>query len=309
MRRRGFTIIETVLAASLGAAVVLVCLGIMGAMDRTQEVIARRQTQVEMLSRLHLVMERTFSSLVMAELNTGAVNLGGRTPLETGLQRDGIRGGERMAEPRPRLLLGPDPNASRQGPVQRLEVVVSKAPVPPGWGRSTTAEVMEAQEAFDALQVGMAATRGVFELRPDEATPVHLRDNLAPPEPGGWTLWWRPLPAQSTGEDGDPYMLEPWEDPTAVPVVSGLVQCRWLAFKAVSEPGRPRVREKQPALESMDFQGLPAYMEMEVRTAGGLTANWMFEIGWLNGPETLDELESQEGGEVILGGARFERLR
>jgi hypothetical protein len=186
-----------------------------------------------------------------------------------------------------------------KGP-QRLELVLSKPPVPPGWGRNTTAEVMAANHATLSVQQEMAATRGVFELRPDRLTPPSAASATAAPDQGGFTLWWRPLPAQPTGDAGDPYAMDPTEDPAAVAVVSGLTNCRWLAFKTVTEDNKPKSRQLLDAMDVLQFQDLPAYIQMEVETAGGLTASWMFEVGWSNGPETTEEAVAQ--GDGVGGG-------
>jgi type II secretory pathway component PulJ len=312
----GFTILETLLAASLGAVLVLVALGIMGAMDRTQAAVQRRQEQVDALTRLHVVMEKIFGHLVMQ--NSTSVPVAGTTTTARStagpeVQKEGIRNGEKTLEPRARLLLevdaGSKSNASlgaigRGVRPQRMEVVLDKAPVPPGWGRQTTAEVILASQAAEEMRINMASVRGVFELRPDRFTPAGAASITAAPTEGGMTLWWRPLPSQPTGAKGDPYAMEPMEDPSAVPIISGLVQCQWLAFKTIMEDNKPKSREKLPELTATQFQDLPAYMEMMVRTAGGVTMNWMFEVSWTNGPETteeaeqevLDEQQNQQGG-------------
>src|SRR5262245_27181706 len=86
-------------------------------MDRTQTAVERRQDQMEMLARLHLVMERTFSNLVMQSSTSvptggsggaGGANQQGNSDGSANLQRDAARNGVKQAEPRPRLMLEVD---------------------------------------------------------------------------------------------------------------------------------------------------------------------------------------------------------
>jgi hypothetical protein len=81
------------------------------------------------------------------------------------------------------------------------------------------------------------------------------------------------------------------------------VQCSWQAYKSVTDPTSPTKilgRQQLTELSATGLQDLPAYVEMKVSTASGLTANWMFEVGWTNGPETMDE--AQQDGTLAGGG-------
>jgi hypothetical protein len=177
--------------------------------------------------------------------------------------------------------------------VQRLEVLVSRTPVPPGFGRSNTVEVME---AMTALPTG--PQRGAFELRPDVSTPAAaLGDaNTVDMNNPGWTLWWRPLPPNVGEQAPDPYAMDPAQDPAAVVIATGLQECQWQAYKTVTDPvtGKSKGREKISEMEASSLQDLPAYFEMSVRTVSGQTAKWMFEVGWSNGPEVLDETTGED---------------
>ncbi len=301
MARRGFTMMETMMAAALGAAVVLACVGVFASMSRTDRVTALRFEQTSALSRVHLVMTRAFGNIVMSDTSV----TGG-----PGAQLSAQEAGE-IAGVRPRILLEPDKNPSLErslsragieggGRPQRLEMVVSKAPVP-ALMTSTRGEAM-AMAAHEPSVYAGPALRGVFELRPD-LSPQRAKALGVPgldPRRSGYTLWWRPLPHEAQGAAGSLFTLEPEEDPGAVPIASGLEKCSWLAFSK---------RERKSGFRALQFQDLPAYMEMEVRTTTGLTANWMFEVDWTNGPETTEELESKElaapdGGAVAaMGGA------
>ena len=67
-------------------------------------------------------------------------------------------------------------------------------------------------------------------------------------------------------------------------------------------------RKRGGEIAASRFDELPAYMEMQVTTAGGLHQNWMFEVQWMNGPETAEEAEKmasvmQAGGPAAMTGA------
>jgi hypothetical protein len=295
MKPRAFTMLETLMAASLGAIVVLACLGIFASMDRTDRATALRFDQTSALSRVHLVMTRVFGNLVMSDVQIDAG--GGReaTP-EEGVDIRGVR---------PRIMLEGDGSPSLKGSLraagiggggrpQRLEVVVSRAPVP-AMMTSARGEAM-AMALYEPSIYAGPATRGVFELRPElprERARALGVPGIDPRRPG-YTLWWRPLPHESGGAEGELFSMEPEKDPMAVPIASGLEKCRWIAFSK---------RERKDAFRALQFQDLPAYMEMEVRTTTGLTANWMFEVDWINGPETQEELEERQQTTQVAGGA------
>ena len=215
--RRGFTLIETMMAASLGALLVLACLAMFGAMDRTEAATARRYDEATSMARMHLVMDRVFGDMLIqgADMTPAASNSRGsrnssltvRAVATSSFQAAESKRNEQVqAQPRPRVSLDTDLGSQVKGAMQRagmradgsapqrLEVVTTKSPIPAGYGGISTAEM---QASLDAL--GTMASRSAFELRPDAATPP---DRLNPGEklPGdgkGWTLWWRPLDRKS----------------------------------------------------------------------------------------------------------------
>src|SRR4051812_9245590 len=67
---RGFTILETVLAASMGALLVVVVVGLLGMIDRTERLTSRRQRDTATLAQTHEIMDRAFGSLVMVDSTT-----------------------------------------------------------------------------------------------------------------------------------------------------------------------------------------------------------------------------------------------
>jgi hypothetical protein len=122
----------------------------------------------------------------------------------------------------------------------------------------------------------------VFELRPED---------------DGWSMFWRPLPRHESEPDGHLFNTDPRNDPRAIRIASGLLKAQWLAF---------RKREREPDLEAKLVHDLPAHMELNVVMTSGYAAQWMFEVAWLNGPETAEEMAAEEEAalaEAAAGGA------
>jgi hypothetical protein len=313
--RRGFTVIETVLAASLGALVMIGVLAIFAAMDRTDAAAARRFDETAMMTRLHVVMERVWSDLLIQDESNpngaAAQNSGGRNNAQPDFQApDNARNGVAQQQARPRIVLDSDPSpdlkATMQnagmgaGAPQRLEVVLAHPPVPPGYDNTTAPELQ-----MQLTSLGAMAARGVFELRPDSATPPERLDpgEKVSPDAGSWTLWYRPMPPQPALVQPDPYALEPMKDPSAVRLATGLLRCNWSVYITLKDPTTGQStgkRDKLPNLQAMKLQDLPAYVEMKVTTSSGLSADWMFEVGWGFGPETTDE--AAQSGTTDTGG-------
>ncbi len=65
--RAGFTLLETMLAASIGTMVVFACLGMFFLMSRTDKAMEARAAEQADLERLRVVMERSFSTLLMSD--------------------------------------------------------------------------------------------------------------------------------------------------------------------------------------------------------------------------------------------------
>ncbi|VAX40657.1 hypothetical protein MNBD_PLANCTO03-2053, partial [hydrothermal vent metagenome] len=88
MNRRSFTLIETVLAATLASVVVLGCMSAFFALSRTDKSLSARFHEANDLARLQKTMQRAFSSLVLSPdasldadevLTQGAGGAGGET--------------------------------------------------------------------------------------------------------------------------------------------------------------------------------------------------------------------------------------
>ncbi len=283
-RRRGFTLLEVALAAALGALVALGAVAMIGAISRADRQQAARSEAAVELERTQRAMQTVFNSLHM---------MTGSTPTGAPV------GQERPSEPA-RLSLGPDRellrSMQRSGGVQRLEVVINRPPLPgidalaADWARRREYEAAAFSSARgwrdpgEAELIGARTPRRVaFELRPEPAPP-----NAAPDAPTTWTLWYRPVGVSAANEldatsaalggDAPPEDLDPAAAARlgAYPLVTGLVQCEWRVFT-----NRERVTE----FEAWQASELPAFIEMELRTASGAYANWLFEVAWLSGAE------------------------
>lgn len=297
---RGFTLLETLLAASLGALLVLMVVGLFGFMDRAEARQVQKLEQIDSLARIHTIMQRTFSALVVSD------QMGSQTP--AALPDDATGGGGRRPPQEARLLIEKDESTSLSaaqrrfkagGVVQRLEVVLDREPVPRRFAQGLSGSLSSSVQANqdDAEQMIGGQVRGVFELRPDRATrrmdgtKVDVLTNTSGEE--GWTLWWRPIgivDESGVTEAGvDPYAVDPTEDPAAVPIAAGLKSCNWKAFVK---------RERQAEVRVVSYVDLPAYMEMEVQTVSGFYANWMFEVQWSIAQENALEAQKKRNQET-----------
>jgi type II secretory pathway component PulJ len=347
--RHGFTLLEIVLATVISTTVAGVCLGLFIFFDRTDARLQDRFVQNDQLSRLHLVSERAFGKLLMAEkpasLREAEQRL--RNPNDKGAGLDSTDGTQnpddlasraRSREKRldfknnaelegiraqipPRLDLALQPESRVDLPVerdatgdfaairaqrfttvpQRLELVVSQSPVPTAsplddpealMARVQKQRAREKQQLRRMLAVGesvggadngdpggvedfnfdtpMRALRGAFELHPMVPTGSGMS-----PEARGWEVWWVPLPPEA-GPDEELDTEAPAPDEPFL-VASDIAFIEWKVFQ-----GRERRTEYVARLNDE----IPAYVEVEVETIGGLRANWLFELQWTFGHES-----------------------
>lgn len=185
---------------------------------------------------------------------------------------------------------------------QRLEIVLVDPPVPTTIDKfeaarrvlrrnadraqriaDATAGSEDAEAASDAAEqedaepeVAVRAFRGIFQFRPEALTD----EDIARIEQGEtirprWQLEWQALmprglyPQDSLPPDA---ILD---GPPRV-IAHDLVYANWVFF----DNG-----ERKAEFLATWGTDLPAYLELELETAGGVQANWMFEIGWAFGPE------------------------
>jgi len=274
-RGRGFTLLELLLAAALGAVVAAAAVALLGAIGRADRQQSARSLASYELERTQRAMQTVFQSLHMSQQ---AANTSPATARAGGTQGEGPA----------RFLLEPDRRIlraiQRSGGVQRLEVVVNRAPLPgidqlaSDWAARTAQEAAALSPArawrpsAESTTIEIRTPRRVaFELRPEPVSPGSQQT---------WTLWYRPVGVLREGEDAyaPPEDLSPAEAAQlgAYPLITGLVECRWSVFAG---------RERRDAFQAWYANDLPAYLELEVRTASGAYANWLFEVGWLSGVE------------------------
>lgn len=305
MSRRGFTLLETALAASIGAALVVIALMMLMGMERTSRLLSVRAEQGSDLAKVRLVMQRTTLSFLVAPnpvrprpAATPARPVDPNAPPEP-------TPAERILTPR--IILEADPRLAglrmtrRDDPevygVQRLEVVLMDSPVPEsprdfwGWAEGSMRRVDQpsgeggpgVEEALaDEAQAPVRAVRGAFEFWPQigrgaqrDLEAIRELDGWGVEKPLLWELWWVPL--QPRGE----YLDDPPPPPLmlgdAYLIARNIRYARWTFFDD---------REHKVAFETALRQGLPAFVELEVETGAGLRSQFMFETDWAIGPET-----------------------
>lgn len=187
---------------------------------------------------------------------------------------------------------------------QRLEVAVSASPVPNtvspaaleaarraasrstsrdstssdraessrNFGPRDTADLMNAE---DEEESSSRVIRGALELRPQRTRSRTARAEA--PEQVLWELWWVPLAPR---RDVEPDAPAPSPIGDAYLVASDIAYLQYRMFD-------DRTRKTNFAAAFM--QDIPAYVEVEVETARGLKANWLFEVSWSIGNELPPE--------------------
>lgn len=289
---RAFTLLEVILASAIGSLVLIGALGVLFTLDRSDRLASARFDRVTESERVHKVLARAFSSLLMSSRPVARDN---RAP-------DAEAAAAPAAPPPPaRLVLSRDPSMtgvmlrrgenSQGGPgasvVQRIEMVLSRSPVPV---RSRAEDVAYAQlrENEDSMfadndegsgadtgamsklsQSGSSiskAFRGAIELVP-MATPGARMDTGTPL----YSLWWRPLP--SLGDDGGRVGGEP---PPPVELMDRLVYFHAQMFDD---------SQMKDELSATWERELPGYVQIELETVEGVWRKWIFEIDWNNGSE------------------------
>ncbi|MCA9298617.1 MAG: prepilin-type N-terminal cleavage/methylation domain-containing protein [Phycisphaerales bacterium] len=309
MTRRGFTMLEVVMATLIGSLVATTCISLSYALMRTDRSLASRAEQQHDLMIAHLVIQRALGGLVMNKDRDSAPvrpedieDPVERARLEAQLADQGDDAPQESG-PAPRFVLEADTDFDRlvrranfaSGPrlssPQRLEVVCNTPPVPPP-GPPITLEALPAHlrtpervAEVKRLQGIFAGTiRGAFELRPEADEDERLH----------YTLWW--IPSAGDAEE----MLT--TEAAGTPLVADITRCSWEVFK-----GRERLGQYHATFATE----LPAYVTLEIETEAGIYANWMFEIGWVSGDETGEDDPAPdmfEGGEEPAPNETRDRL-
>ncbi len=269
MNRKGFTLLETVLAITLGSLVLAAALSMLVVVQRAQSAVFNRADSNSEIARVHRTMQRTFSSLmVLPTPPAGAAPAGGPTegdaPQGAGPGQPGDPDSPDDLEappPEPRLVLSPDPRFPGRD-LQRLEVVLSSPPIPTDPTRA--AENAWADEVYelDRPADDTAGLRGAFVL----AEPA--LDESVLTRSSGWTLWWIPREGER------------------VQVAKNLRRLNWVVAR--SEEGIVERLSEYIATYTAD---LPDFIEVEIETTTGVRSSMMFEIAWSVGEEP--ELDPQ----------------
>lgn len=288
--RRGFTLVETLLATTLAGVVVVGALGVLGALQRADASLARRFDSASELTSLHKAFTAAFQEIVVSPNDASAnqsqtTTAGTRDADAVGEARGSARTG--TTTERPRVILGMDEGAlvgSRgvfdlatweESRPQSLEIVLENPPGGYAFPRRFTTDDIA------SLNLTGGGVRGVFELRPD------------PDDGRAWVLWWRPVREDGSAWSAD---YEVNREANALRLAGGLTLFRVRVFDN---------RERKTLYEATGQKELPAYIEIELRTVSGLYANWMFEIDWKVGDEqhvaTEEELASNEADEETDG--------
>src|ERR1051326_5024640 len=147
------------MAAALGALLVVACMAMFGAMDRTETATAKRYDEATSMARLHFVMDRVWGELLIqgVDMSSGGATRTTSTTRATATTdfqaASAIRNGQAQAQPRPRVNLDTDPGPQvkatmkaagmddKGSPPQRLEVVTAHTPIPPRSGAPPTTQM------------------------------------------------------------------------------------------------------------------------------------------------------------------------
>lgn len=335
--KAGFTLLEVVLAAAIGSIVAMACLGVFVTFDRADASLAARAREHEQLSALRLVVGRVAQSLVVAE-RPATSRKPGSSKDEGDDPAVGIDPGESLrgrADPEleaakaklaPRLELRRESEEQRQplgvevaralgvratkftSEPQRLQVVVQTSPVPQAGALSDVDALLKRvarQRAKDRREERqrrakadgdvrdsalapqedeeppsvLAARRGDLELRPMPAR--------SPGQPSpGWEMWWVPR--------APPDLPDSAPEGEAYQIATDLAYARWRVFQG-------RAFHEEFVTKIVD--DLPAYLELEVQTLGGLEASWLFELNWSVGSELADT-KPADPADVSGGGGK-----
>lgn len=306
--RRGFTLLELGLATAMSTLLLITALGLFVALDRGDRRFEKRFDQVNDLSRLQTVLRRTFATLAVTDEtpppNTPGIKAAGASanpvpqPAPSEVQpgsalsssSSGTSRATSVPSPRVRIVEDPDPtvkamvNRSKAmaggggsdvlSP-QMLEVVTAGQPVP-----DFNPESFESSSlTYAAVSQGVLLNRGAIYLRP-----MPLRES---DEEQSWEiLYTRLAPRDRVEQFGAPLQaIQPIGEP--VVLAQGI---RYFNVRVFRE------RQWSRSMEATYFQHLPAYVQVEVETTAGLWAKWLFEVGWLLGPETQQERDFKNGG-------------
>lgn len=305
--RRGFTLIELVLASGLGIFIIAAVFALFAVLRVSQDRSAARAEALNELANLQGVLAQSFRTLSMEERRrTPATSGRAATARATDANATDKPADARDAAPvKPaRLLLEQDSSM----PFPRLEVVTAAAPI--------GLKLADGSRAFVDSESG-AGVRGGFELVPGK-------------QPGTFDIVYAAYDIND-GPDVD-------RSPLAQAVVArGFTDFRVKFFKGeesdkdAAATGTPVEEEERPSQRSKDndkllelgpmrkgaplppdsspaawsrvsasrsYNHLPAFVEVEALTSQGLRGRWLFEVKWVIAKEPL-----QIAGDSGAGGS------
>lgn len=315
--RRGFTLLEVVLASVIGAAAVLACIGMFAAVDRHSVLGRDRFDEALELERTHEAVARAMQLLIMSDSpmpSTPAQGDAGRR----GQQNSGdAASSETTTDEPPRFKLAYDPSLAiemidSEGTVarpQRFEVVLLAQPIFVASGAAddlakddrprSRRELREQRRADEEALTSLVeedvtiapGVRGVFELT------FHPGPSPIPGMDGTFSLWWRRLDVSGDEWSGLPAGGDGSGIGRAL-LMSNLTFCRWTVFS------KGELREEHTATWSEE---LPAYVFLRTETALGTFHEWLFELAWSTGKEpgteTRTPVEDAQSAENNAGNA------
>jgi prepilin-type N-terminal cleavage/methylation domain-containing protein len=250
--RRGFTLLEMVIASALAGVVLLAGFGVLGFIRSADRQLSTRFEEANELGILHETVRRALQTLVAAPEPTvvSAAAPEPADPREAEAEKERKKANEDAQkefsgtayeapehEP-PRFLLEPQIGGRvAEGDPRRLEVVLLDQPAPGPARISPT-------------------VRGAFELRP---------------ELKAFALIWAPI-----NPPGEPVKL-----------AGDIAQLRWSALSRDPVANRYEAksgawRDDMAALHPKDY---PKAIRLQIVTASGREVDWLFEPAITTGPE------------------------
>lgn len=152
MTRRGFTVLEVMLASGLSLIVLMAALGVMGFLSRADRLQAQRFDDLAELGTLHATVRRAMQTLVASPAEAGPApdpgmgRIVGADDQPPEVKQIDLSG--REIAKRKRFMLEPQTGASSdENTARRVEVVLLEQPVGPELGNTPT-------------------VRGMFEITP-----------------------------------------------------------------------------------------------------------------------------------------------
>ncbi|MEL6499645.1 MAG: prepilin-type N-terminal cleavage/methylation domain-containing protein [Planctomycetota bacterium] len=250
--RRGFTMLETVLAVAVGSLVLAAAFGMIATIRSSDRALADQSRDMNSLAATQIAVRRALDTIhaappgtvrsAMADAGEDAANAVLNTAFPSPVP--GLAA-------RLEMTTGANP---------RLEVVLGSPLLDRPPAAPDDAAAGETGLVTRVAAEQLPGHRGAFEVRrePDREFP---------------SLWWVPLPPRDLPA-GVVFDEESLPRPRRLcPDVRSLT---WTAFID---------SQRVPLVRAIEKSQLPAYIELEIETAGGGYGNWMFELGWTVGVE------------------------